>query len=227
MVTSSSAQERFKAISVARWGSLCIRRESPTVDWKFYLRRIGHRAPATSSLNLIQECFSEDAYHLLGCCILCSRTSGGQVIRETIARFFKEYPTPTAVIEADQGALRQLLLPLGLNREVTIKRFADGFLSLSWTDPRELHGCGRFASDSWRIFCLGRPPKNWNRDPSMDRTLVAYLRCVDWSGNGPALVVAGKGKGGAEGGQHPAKRRRKALLSSAPAGELPSCRKVA
>ena len=24
-----------------------------------------------------------------------------------------------------------------------------------WHDPSELHGCGRFASDSWQIFCLG------------------------------------------------------------------------
>ena len=38
---------------------------------------------------------------------------------------------------------------------MVIKRFAEGFLTSPWYDPSELHGCGRFASDSWQIFCLG------------------------------------------------------------------------
>ena len=44
---------------------------------------------------------------------MCSRTSGGEIIRKTIASFFDLYPTPTAVVEADIGTLRELLLPLG------------------------------------------------------------------------------------------------------------------
>ena len=35
-----------------------------------------------------------------------------------------------------------------------MNRFAEDFLTSPWHDPSELHGCRRFASDSWQIFCL-------------------------------------------------------------------------
>ncbi|CAM9596559.1 unnamed protein product [Ectocarpus sp. 4 AP-2014] len=125
-------------------------------DWlAFYLRRVGHRAARPSPLNLLQEHYAEDAYRLLSCCILCSRTSGGDTVKDAVEAFFEACPTPTSVLAADLGELRKTLLPLGLNRELIIKRFAEGFLASAWHDPSELHGCGRFASDSWQIFCLG------------------------------------------------------------------------
>ncbi|CAN0111322.1 unnamed protein product, partial [Ectocarpus sp. 13 AM-2016] len=125
-------------------------------DWlAFYLRRVGHRAARPSPLNLLQEHYTEDAYRLLSCCILCSRTSGGDTVKDAVKAFFEACPTPTSVLAADLGELRKTLLPLGLNRELIMKRFAEGFLASAWHDPSELHGCGRFASDSWQIFCLG------------------------------------------------------------------------
>lgn len=63
-----------------------------------------------------QEHYTEDAYRLLSCCILCSRTSGGNTVKDAVAAFFKACPTPTRVLSADQGELRKTLLPLGLNR---------------------------------------------------------------------------------------------------------------
>ncbi|CAM9591381.1 unnamed protein product, partial [Hapterophycus canaliculatus] len=86
-------------------------------DWlAFYLRRIGHRAAWPSPLDLLQEHYAEDAYRLLACCILCSRTSGGDTVKDAVAAFFKACPTPSSVLSADQEELRKTLLPLGLNR---------------------------------------------------------------------------------------------------------------
>ncbi|CAM9522419.1 unnamed protein product, partial [Ectocarpus fasciculatus] len=86
-------------------------------DWlAFYLRRVGHRVAPPSPLNLLQEHYTEDAYRLLSCCILCSRTSGGDTVKDAVAAFFDACPTPTSVLAADLGELRKTLLPLGLNR---------------------------------------------------------------------------------------------------------------
>lgn len=63
-----------------------------------------------------QEHHTEDAYRLLSCCILCSRTSGGDTVKNAVAAFFKACPTPTSVLSTDQEELRKTLLPLGLNR---------------------------------------------------------------------------------------------------------------
>ncbi|CBN78453.1 conserved unknown protein [Ectocarpus siliculosus] len=144
-------------------------------DWlAFYLRRVGHRAARPSPLNLLQEHYAKDAYHLLSCCILCSRTSGGDTVKDAVKAFFEACPTPTSVLAADLGDLRKTLLPLGLNRELIIKRFAEGFLASAWHDPSELHGCGRFASDSWQIFCLGNH-RPGNQSAAGRRTKEALL----------------------------------------------------
>eukprot|EP00752_Nemacystus_decipiens_P003469 g3204.t1 len=195
-------------------------------DWlAFYLRRAGHRAVQPSPLDLLQEHYTEDAYRLLSCCILCSRTSGGDTVKAAVAAFFRACPTPTSVLSADQEELRKTLLPLGLNREAIIKRFAEGFLTTPWHDPSELHGCGRFASDSWQIFCLGscRPGDqvvaaadadaaksakkksgNAGRRGSLDRNLAAYCRYALRS----AADVEGEG-GAAAAGEEDSARVRK------------------
>ncbi|CAN0571629.1 unnamed protein product, partial [Laminaria digitata] len=69
-------------------------------------------------LRRTQEHYGGDAYRLLSCCILCSRTSGGKTVRDAVERFFELCPTPTSVMSADLAELRETLLPLGLNRFV-------------------------------------------------------------------------------------------------------------
>ncbi len=110
----------------------------------------------------------------------------------------------------------------GTSREVIIKRFAEGFLTAPWHDPSELHGCGRFASDSWQIFCLGsfRPgdqvvaaaaasaaavsaaangrgstKKSNSRKGSLDRNLAAYCRFAERSSS-VEQRAGGEGKKG-------------------------------
>jgi hypothetical protein len=59
-----------------------------------------------SPLNLLQESYPDPWQHII-CCVLCSRTSGSELIRTAIAAFFQALPTPTAVLEAD-GELRRV-----------------------------------------------------------------------------------------------------------------------
>lgn len=67
-------------------------------------------------LSPLQEHYSEDSYQLLSCCILCSRTSGGETVMGAVRAFFEACPTPSRVLSKDEGELRDILLPLGLNR---------------------------------------------------------------------------------------------------------------
>lgn len=52
-----------------------------------------------SPLNLLQESYPDPWHHII-CCVLCSRTSGSELIRTAIAAFFVALPTPTAVLAA-------------------------------------------------------------------------------------------------------------------------------
>jgi hypothetical protein len=51
-----------------------------------------------------------------------------------------------------------------------------------WEDPCEFHGCGKFASDSWRIFCRGERSARGVEDA----TLLRYLR---WLNSGRLTAV--------------------------------------
>ncbi len=44
----------------------------------------------------------------------CSRTSGSDRIATAIGRFFEAFPSPSAVLEADDGAIQAILHPCGL-----------------------------------------------------------------------------------------------------------------
>ncbi|CAN0471218.1 unnamed protein product, partial [Laminaria digitata] len=99
--------------------------------------------------------------------------------------------------------------PLPPLREKAMKRFAEGFLTLPWCDPSELHGCGRFASDSWQIFCLGRggggnvKKSRKGNHASLDRNLAAYCRFAERrasSGGAEGGGGGGGGRGAREGG---------------------------
>ena len=61
----------------------------------------------------MQEHYCRDPWRVLVACVLCSRTSGGPTIRNTLAAFLADYPTPTDVIRGDLDRMAALLHPLG------------------------------------------------------------------------------------------------------------------
>ena len=127
---------------------------------------------STSHLSLIQEEFAYDPFHLLTSCILASRTSGGMTVRKVVQEFVTKYPTPTCIIEGDLTVMAKELHPLGLNRERTMKKFAEGYIQ-PWTNVTELHGCGAFAASSFTVFCRG-DYKSVLKDKKADKNVKAY-----------------------------------------------------
>mmetsp|Transcript_34419 Transcript_34419/g.83261 ORF Transcript_34419/g.83261 Transcript_34419/m.83261 type:complete len:273 (-) Transcript_34419:574-1392(-) len=167
----------WNAFAIDRWGggvSVC----EPNASWYRYYRhrcsswKLRPASQGTSHLDLVQECYASDPYHLLTACILCSRTSGGPLIRTVVRDFLSKYDTPTKVLDADLSAMGKELHPLGLKRERIMKRFAGGFLG-NWTDVTEMHGCGAFASASFDVFCHG-DYKKVLKDKKADRNVRAY-----------------------------------------------------
>lgn len=129
-------------------------------------------AAPKSPLDLGQEQFPDPWSHLV-CCILCSRTTGGPVIRSTIKHFISCWPTPSAVLAAAEGDLAAAINPLGLqlNRIKALKSMSHDFLANDWQLPSEFSGCGKFTSDSWRIFCRGHR----SLEDVEDKNLRRYL----------------------------------------------------
>ncbi|KAK9810233.1 hypothetical protein WJX72_007033 [[Myrmecia] bisecta] len=176
----------WKELAFAKWGQQVLElRQQPAEEseggWSAYCRhRMSFISHKPSPLALVQEQYADPWQHLV-CCLLCSRTSGGQIIRDTISSFLRLYPTPSAVLCTPNQELETTLNPVGLQevRCKAVQSMSHAFLAENWQDPSEFWGCGRFAADSWRIFCRGDKAARVE-----DATLQRYLRWLK-SGKDP------------------------------------------
>ena len=121
--------------------------------------------------RLLLEIYQDDPWKMLCCCImlnLCRRTTIDTIRHE----LFKRYPTPQAMIDADEKEIADLLEPLGFynKRAKTLQRMSKGYLN-GFKNVKELYGVGNYASDSWELF------QNNNRDINpTDKVLTEFLR---------------------------------------------------
>ena len=138
--------------------------------------------PPKSPYDLLQERFWPSEWKILVVCLLLNQTSRKQV-EPMIADFFKVYPDPRSIIEASESSLVDILKPLGLvNRRIMIlKKFSLQFLGKEWKTAKDLYGCGKYADDTWRIFCKG----DWREVEPKDHALVFYhdFLTKDWDNN--------------------------------------------
>lgn len=107
--------------------------------------------------------------------MLCSRTSGSDTIRSAIAHFFTLFPTPTDVLEADDDTIKEVIHPLGLQptRLAAVRAVARDFLATDWQEPAQFKGCGKFVTDSWRIFCKGSRETKGNKPQLLELVKIS------------------------------------------------------
>jgi endonuclease III len=129
-----------------------------------------------SPYELLQEIYHDDPWKSQVCCILlnCTRRKQVDQIREEL---FNTYRDASELSEADPIQLAELLRPLGFynRRSKSLIRFSTEWITKEWDHPRELHGIGQYAADSWDIFYNNR----LDIEPN-DGVLVKYL---EWKRN--------------------------------------------
>ena len=132
-------------------------------------------APPRSPYDLIQEHLWEDPWKIFVACIFCNLTR--RVDAEPyIWLFFEKYPTALKASQADPIEIEKMIQPLGLSRRrsETLVKMSDDYLSKDWKQqPDVLYGIGKYASDAYRIFCLG----DWKNVEPKDHALNNYH---DW-----------------------------------------------
>ena len=128
--------------------------------------------PPRSPYNLIQEYLWDDPWKIFVACIFCNLTK--RVDAEPYMwKFFEKYPNPKSAADADPEDIRKMIQPLGLSerRSRALVKMSDGYLKGGWQDtPEVLYGIGKYASDAYKIFCLGR----WRDVEPKDHALNDY-----------------------------------------------------
>lgn len=118
----------------------------------------------TSPYETRQEMYRDDLYKFLMVCFMLNQTSHKQVdqVRE---EFFEKYPDADSLEVAEESEIASMIKPLGFynKRAKSWKRFAREWKALrrhygSGAPPiheiEKLHGVGKYALDSWKVFQL-------------------------------------------------------------------------
>ena len=140
--------------------------------------------PPKSPHGLIQEDLWPDEWRILISCLLLNLTTRKQV-DGVIFELFGRYPTPVSLLNADSTELQTLIKPLGMwrKRTQTLLRFTREYLDGEWEQAIDLFGCGKYANDAWRIFCVG----DWHKVEPNDHALNMYH---EWLSEGSSAHVS-------------------------------------
>lgn len=126
-----------------------------------------------SPYSYLQEELRHDPWKMLVACIMLNLTNYRQV-RQVIWTFFDRWPNAESLSRADQNQVADHIRSLGLynRRAKTLIQMSLGVTqSESWMDdPGSLHGVGKYALDSWKIFILQQP----EIDGVTDKELLRY-----------------------------------------------------
>jgi len=170
--TLAAANHFWKEVAVRQWGPVAAE-QSVSENWMEYCQsRMSFRTVANSPFRLVQEKYTDPWQHLV-CCLTCTRTSGSETVQNTIETLLRGFPTPSAMAGADEGELKAVLRPVGLQdaRCRALQRMSSDFLLTAWKTPQQFYGCGKFVSDSWRIFCTGETSCRGVEDVNLKRYL--------------------------------------------------------
>ncbi len=91
-------------------------------------------------------------------------------------KFFTLYPSAEIASKASQCELQEMIQPLGLSerRSKALIRMSNDYLTKDWRNsPEVLYGIGKYASDAYKIFCVG----DWRNVEPKDHALNDYH---DW-----------------------------------------------
>jgi endonuclease III len=122
--------------------------------------------------GLIQERYWPDEWRMLVCCLCLNLTTRKQM-EPVVDQLFARWPTARDLASADPTHVCDVIAHLGMQhkRSRTLIRFSQEYLS-GFTSVSALHGVGKYAEDSHRIFALGE----WQDVRPKDGALVKYWK---------------------------------------------------
>lgn len=133
--------------------------------------------PPRSPYSLIQEDLwssaPESEWLILVTCMMLNCTSRKQV-EKVLPAFRGRWPTPQALVKADDAEVAALCRPLGFanRRTNNLKKMTAAYLDGNWAHAAELPGVGPYAVASWEIFCAGAVPIECPKDHALTQYWV-------------------------------------------------------
>ena len=119
---------------------------------------------------MVQQQINNAWEHMVG--VIMLNQTGRKPVKMTLPEFLYWFPTPHALLQADEDFVKTILAPLGMlnvryNRLVRMSR---DYLTWDGDDATMLYGIGKYGSDSYEIFFKN----NYSVEPT-DKELKRFL----------------------------------------------------
>lgn len=120
---------------------------------------------------MVQQQVKSKWQHMVA--VICLNQTYRKQVKECLPLLFSKYPTPEKMIKADIRSIQRIIKPLGMwkVRSKRIKQMSKEYLTWDQKDAADLHGIGKYGSDSYKIFY-----QNKTNIRVQDKELKKYLK---------------------------------------------------
>ena len=119
---------------------------------------------------MVQQQIQNSWEHFVG--VIMLNQTGRRLVKTCLPEFLYWFPTPEALLAADEEFVKSIIQPLGMVN-VRYKRLVGmsrDYLTWDGFDATMLYGIGKYGSDSYEIFFK----RNYTVEPT-DKELKRYL----------------------------------------------------
>jgi len=119
---------------------------------------------------MVQQQIDGPWQHMVG--VIMLNQTGRKPVKSVLPEFLYWFPTPHALLNADEEFVKSIIEPLGMMnvRYQRLMGMSRDFLTWDGNDATMLYGIGKYGSDSYEIFFK----QNYSVQPT-DKELKRYL----------------------------------------------------
>ena len=119
---------------------------------------------------MVQQQVKSKWQHMVG--VMCLNLTYRKQVKEVLPKLFKRYPNPKAYLRGHLKTQETMLKPLGMwsVRAKRLRKMSEQFLTWDGIEASDLHGIGKYGSDSYKIFYDKKIP-----DDVQDKELKKYI----------------------------------------------------
>ena len=109
---------------------------------------------------MVQQQVSTVWQHMVG--VICLNCTGRKQVKRVLPVLFAVAPTPVHFLNTPEDTIKKIIESLGMVniRYNRLKRMSKDYLSWDGKDATELHGIGKYGSDSYRLFYKNEIPED-------------------------------------------------------------------
>ena len=122
---------------------------------------------------MVQQQVKSKWQHMVG--VICLNQTYRKQVKQVLPKLFKRYPNPKAYLRGRLKTQENMLKPLGMwsVRAKRLRQMSKEYLTWDGIEASDLHGIGKYGSDSYKIFYKNEIPND-----VQDKELKKYIQSL-------------------------------------------------